>query len=102
MPINALLIRGLLISYAFYGDDFKVECPTGSGTYMTLFEVARELGHRLASISSGMSTERGPSTGEHASSRKTRTGEIISCSTSTSMGTTVPVWERAIKQAGRL
>jgi hypothetical protein len=36
--------------YPFYGPDFKVECPTGSGKYMTLFEVARELGRRLSSI----------------------------------------------------
>jgi len=50
MPVNALLIRSLLNLYQFYGDDFKVECPTGSGQYMTLFEVARELGHRLSKI----------------------------------------------------
>ena len=37
------LIRGLLNLYQFYGDDFKVECPPGSGTYMTLFEVAKGL-----------------------------------------------------------
>jgi hypothetical protein len=50
MPVNALLIRGLINLYQFYGDDFRVECPTGSGKYMTLFEVAKELGRRLASI----------------------------------------------------
>jgi hypothetical protein len=50
MPVNALLIRGLLNLYQFYGDDFKVECPTGSGKLMTLFEVAKELGRRLSSI----------------------------------------------------
>jgi hypothetical protein len=50
MPVNALLIRSLLNLYQFYGDDFKVECPTGSGQQMTLFEVARELGHRLSKI----------------------------------------------------
>jgi len=50
MPVNALLIRGLLNLYQFYGDDFKVECPTGSGKYMTLFEVAKELARRLSSI----------------------------------------------------
>ena len=50
MPVNGLLIRGLLNLYQFYGDDFKVECPTGSGKYMTLFEVAKELGRRLATI----------------------------------------------------
>jgi hypothetical protein len=50
MPVNGLLLRGLLNLYQFYGDDFKVECPTGSGTYMTLFEVAKELARRLSSI----------------------------------------------------
>jgi hypothetical protein len=50
MPVNVLLIRGLLNLYPFYGNDFKVECPTGSGHYMTLFEVAKELGRRLSSI----------------------------------------------------
>jgi len=48
MPVNALIIRGLLNLYGFYGDDFTVECPTGSGTRMTLFEVARELTRRLS------------------------------------------------------
>jgi hypothetical protein len=50
LPVNALLIRGLLNFYSFYGDDFTVECPTGSGTRMTLFEVAREISRRLGSI----------------------------------------------------
>jgi Mannosylglycerate hydrolase MGH1-like glycoside hydrolase domain len=49
MPVNGLLIRSLLNLYQFYGDDFKVECPTGSGTYMTLFEVAQEIARRLSS-----------------------------------------------------
>jgi hypothetical protein len=50
MPVNGLLIRGLLNLYQFYGDDFKVECPTGSGKYMTLYEVAKEIARRLSSI----------------------------------------------------
>ena len=49
-PINALLIRALLQMYGFYGDDFKVECPTGSGQYMNLYEVGQELANRLASL----------------------------------------------------
>jgi hypothetical protein len=48
-PINMLLIRALITHYRYYGDDLRVECPTGSGTMMTLFEVARELSRRLAS-----------------------------------------------------
>jgi hypothetical protein len=47
MPVNALIVRALLNLYAFYGDEFKVECPTGSGQYMNLFEVANELTRRL-------------------------------------------------------
>ena len=50
MPVNGLLIRALLNLYQFYGDDFKVECPTGSGSYMTMFEVAKEISRRLSSI----------------------------------------------------
>jgi hypothetical protein len=50
MPVNALIVRGLLNLYGFYGDDFRVECPTGSGKRMTLFEVAHEISRRLASI----------------------------------------------------
>ncbi|MEN6438145.1 MAG: glucosidase [Syntrophobacter sp.] len=49
MPVNALIIRALLHLYQFYGDEFKVECPTGSGQYMTLFEVSQEISRRLAS-----------------------------------------------------
>jgi len=50
MPVNVLILRGLLSMYAFYGDDFKVECPTGSGKYMTLFEVSKEISRRLSCI----------------------------------------------------
>ena len=50
MPVNGLIIRGLLQMYPFYGDDFKVECPTGSGNYLTLYEVAKEINRRLSSI----------------------------------------------------
>src|SRR5260370_29931613 len=50
MPVNALLIRALLSFYLYYGDNFKIECPTGSGKLMNLFEVAREIANRLASI----------------------------------------------------
>jgi len=49
-PINALLIRSLLQMYAYYGEEFKVECPTGSGQYMTLFQVAQEIANRLGAI----------------------------------------------------
>jgi hypothetical protein len=47
-PINLLLIRALIQHYRYYGNDLKVECPTGSGKMMTLYEVAQELSRRLA------------------------------------------------------
>jgi len=50
MPVNTLLIRALLQYYLYYGDTFKVECPTGSGVQMNLFEVAREIANRLIAI----------------------------------------------------
>src|SRR6516164_7186510 len=50
MPGNALLIRALLQYYLYYGDNFKIECPTGSGNSMNLFEVARQIANRLTCI----------------------------------------------------
>jgi hypothetical protein len=50
MPVNFLLFTSLLRLYGFYGDSFTVECPTGSGQIMTLFEVAEELGNRLTRL----------------------------------------------------
>jgi hypothetical protein len=50
MPVNILIIRALLQYYAYYGNDFTVECPTGSGRKMNLYQVAEEITHRLASI----------------------------------------------------
>jgi hypothetical protein len=50
VPVNPLIIRALLHYYAYYGDEFRIECPTGSGRSMTLFEVGREIAHRLARI----------------------------------------------------
>jgi hypothetical protein len=42
-----LIVRALVNLYGFYGDEFKVQCPTGSGRHMTLFEVAQEIVRRL-------------------------------------------------------
>jgi hypothetical protein len=50
MPVNMLILRALVNYYAYYGDAFTVECPTGSGQYMNLYEVAEEIATRLASI----------------------------------------------------
>jgi len=50
MPVNVMLIRALLNFYLYYGDAFKIECPTGSGRMMNLFEVAKEIADRLTRI----------------------------------------------------
>ena len=50
MPVNALIVRALLNYYTYYGDDFQVECPTGSGRMMTLYQVAEEISNRLANM----------------------------------------------------
>ncbi|MGA9024543.1 MAG: hypothetical protein WB440_00670 [Steroidobacteraceae bacterium] len=49
-PLNFLIIESLQKFHHYYGDDFKVECPTGSGRFMTIDEVAAELSHRLSRI----------------------------------------------------
>src|SRR5262249_46422683 len=50
MPVNVLIMRALLQYYTYYGNDFTVECPTGSGRQMNLYQVAEELARRLAGI----------------------------------------------------
>jgi hypothetical protein len=50
MPVNALIIRALLSFYLYYGDNFKIECPTGSGRMMNLFEVSKDIAGRLTRI----------------------------------------------------
>jgi hypothetical protein len=48
--MNILLIESLQRIHYYYGDDFKVECPVGSGKQVTLWEAAREVSHRLSHI----------------------------------------------------
>jgi hypothetical protein len=49
-PVNFLIVESLQKFHHYYGDDFKVECPTGSGHYITIDEVARELARRLVGL----------------------------------------------------
>ncbi|HEY4263568.1 MAG TPA: glucosidase [Schlesneria sp.] len=46
MPVNGLIVRALIQYYSYYGDDFQVECPTGSGQLMTLYQIAEEISRR--------------------------------------------------------
>jgi hypothetical protein len=50
MPFNALAVRALLQYYMYYGNDFTIECPTGSGQQKNLYEIAEELAKRNCSI----------------------------------------------------
>jgi len=50
VPVNAVIVRALLSFYIYYGDNFKIECPTGSGRLMNLYEVAKEIVDRLTKI----------------------------------------------------
>jgi len=50
MPVNALIVRALLEYHMYYGKDFTIECPTGSGRWMNLYEVSEELARRLTNI----------------------------------------------------
>jgi len=50
MPVNALIVRALLQYYGYFGPAFTIECPTGSGCQMTLYEVAEEISRRLTRI----------------------------------------------------
>src|SRR5205807_975784 len=49
-PVNFLMIEALQKYHHYYGDAFRIECPTGSGRYMNLWEVASELSRRLVTL----------------------------------------------------
>jgi len=50
MPVNYVIVECLRRFYDYYGDEFKVECPTGSGDYLTLWDVSEEIAHRLMKL----------------------------------------------------
>jgi hypothetical protein len=66
MPVNYLLVEALQRYHHFYGDELRVECPTGSGKWLNLEEVATELSRRLASLFQADATGRRPCHGENA------------------------------------
>ena len=101
LPMNVLLIRALVQFYAYYGDSFRVECPTGSGRMMTLFEVAKEISARLERIFLRDETAGGLSSAARKSSRTIRTGATASRSTSISMATTAPASAPATRPDGQ-
>jgi len=50
LPVNFLIVEALLTYYRYYGDSFKIECPTGSKKMLTLLEVAQEIRARLGKL----------------------------------------------------
>ncbi len=64
-PVNFLIIESLQKFHHYYGDDFKVECPTGSGRYLTINEVADEISRRLTGIFLPDASGRRPVYGHH-------------------------------------
>ena len=74
-PMNLVILRALFDLHRYYGDDFKIEFPTGSGNEMNLREVALALARRLsATFLRGRRTAAGRCTAGSRSSRTTRTG----------------------------
>jgi hypothetical protein len=100
MPVNGLIIRGLIQMFPFYGPDFTVECPTGSGNYMTLFEVAKEIARRNTSMFLRDANGQRPVYGGPESSRTILTGGITSSTTSTSMATMAQGWVPVTRPGG--
>jgi len=66
MPVNMLILRALLQYYLYYGNSFTIECPTGSGKQMNLYQVAEEIGRRLSSIFLKDKQEKRPVHGDSA------------------------------------
>ena len=100
-PVNFLLIEALQKFHHYFGDDFKVECPTGSGQMMTLWEVAAELSRRLSRIFLRDEHGRRPVFGgDRAVPDAIRTGATWCRSTSTSTATPAPASAPAIRPAG--
>jgi hypothetical protein len=102
MPVNALLIRGLLTYYLYYGDNFKIECPTGSGNLMNLFQVGREIANRLSRIFLRDASGRRPVYGGTEKFQTDPPGRITCCSMNTSMETMARASAPAIRPAGRV
>ena len=87
-PVNFLIIESLQKFHHYYGDDFKVECPTGSGQFMTLDAAANELALRLTRIFlQGRARRCARSAAMNRACRRIRTFATTYCSTNTSTAT---------------
>ncbi len=94
MPVNAVIIRALMQFYTYYGDNFKIECPTGSGRLMNLYQVAKEIVDRLAKIFCATSMGAGRFMAARRSSSPIPIGATTFYSMSISTATMAPAWEQ--------
>ena len=100
MPVNVLIIRALLNFYLYYGDNFKIECPTGSGKLMNLFEVSKEIADRLTRIFLRDERGRRPVYGGTEKFQSDPHWRDQSSSMNTSTATMVRGWAPATRPAG--
>ena len=96
-PVNYLLIESLQKFHHYLGDDYRVECPTGSGVMMTLREVASELSRRLARLF----LKDDGAAGRHRRYGNDPMATTWSCSMSIFMAKRAQAWAPAIRRAGR-
>jgi hypothetical protein len=90
MPVNVLIIRGLLQYYSYYGNDFTVECPTGAGRHMNLYQIAKRsaVGSQASSLRMKWGIVR--STAVQRGFKRIHTSATTYSSSSFSMATTEP------------
>ena len=100
-PVNYLIIESLQKFNHYFGCDFKVEFPTGSGNFMSLWEVAAELSRRLTRTFLRDCDGRRPVHGGNTRYQTMRTGKTWCCSTNTSTATTVRASAPATRPVGR-
>ena len=87
MPVNFMLVEALYGFHRYYGDDFRVEYPTGSGVTLSLREIADELAARLTRLFLRGPDGRRPASGPPRCSKRIRIFAITCCSTSFSTAT---------------
>jgi hypothetical protein len=100
MPVNGLIIRALMQYYLYYGNDFTVECPTGSGRRMNLYHVAEEISRRPANIFLKGKDGRRPVYGGTRTFQEDPHWRDLILFSSISTATTARAWVPATKPAG--
>lgn len=100
-PVNFLIIESLQRFHHYYGDDFKVECPTSSGNYVSLKKVAEELSCRLTRLSLKDKNGFRPVSGHHKRLSADPTSGTISTSTSIFTEKQVGAWALLIRPVGQ-